>query len=94
MQKTFPNDSGDILVRQSPTKMGCGIVEMMHLYDKENKSGCVIGYWELRKSDDEHVAEFRSVHDRFAKTEYVFDIMEAVRYGQKLAELIIESEKS
>lgn len=85
IEKRWENEGGDILVRQTDN---CGIVEIMHLYS-ENKSGCVIGYWEVRDVDGEPMAEFSAVHDRFANTKYSFDIMEAVRWGEKLASLLV-----
>lgn len=94
MQKTFENDGGNILVRSTEKdKMGaCGKVEMLHLYSN-NKAGCVIGAWKVRDVDEQPFPEFYVVHDRLTSTKYSFDIMEALRYGQKLAELCVESEK-
>jgi hypothetical protein len=92
MQKTFKNDSGDIVVRESSNSLGCGIVEMMHLWH-DNESGCVIGFWETRDRDGEKIAEFKSLDERFPKTEYSFDVMEAVKYGQSLAELLLKSDR-
>ncbi len=91
MKKTFENEDGNILVRYSHNTGRCGIVEMLHLYDK-NESGCVIGAWKVRKIDGEDFPEFYAIHDRFTSTKYSFDIMEAVKYGQKLAEVCLESE--
>ncbi len=93
MEKTFKNESGNILVRYSPkTQVGrCGIVEMLHLFDN-NKTGCVIGAWVVRDVDGEPFPEFQVVHDRLTEIEYSFDIMDAIRYGQKLAEICVESE--
>lgn len=87
LEKTFENRGGNILVRFCPeAQVGkCGIVEMLHLYDK-NKSGCVIGAWVVREIDGEPFPVFQVVHNRLTNTEYSFDIMEALRYGQKLAE--------
>lgn len=92
MKKTFQNESGNILIRSSKDVKGaCGIVEMLHLHDK-NSSGCVIASWYVNKSDINPVARFESCDDRFPNTKYSFDIMEAVHYGQNLANLLLESE--
>jgi hypothetical protein len=87
LKKQFENLGGDILVRFCPdTQLGrCGIVEMMHLYDN-NKSGCVICAWKVREIDGEDFPEMYVIHDRLTRIEYSFDIMVALRYGQKLAE--------
>jgi hypothetical protein len=92
MKRTFKNEGGNIEVRYCPkTQFGaCGIVEMLHLFDN-NKSGCVIGYWKVRDVDGQSFPEFGVVHDRLTEIDYSFDIMEAIRYGQKLAEISILS---
>jgi hypothetical protein len=89
-EKTFENEGGNILVRFAPkNQVGrCGIVEMLHLFDK-NKSGCVICAWVVRKVDGEPTPEIQVVHNRLTSTQYSFDILEALKYGQKLAEDII-----
>ena len=93
MKKTFENEGGNILVRTTGGKVGaCGIVEMLHLYDK-NESGCVIGAWKVRNIDSTPFPEFYVVHDRLTETEYSFDILEAIRYGQKLAEIELQGDK-
>jgi hypothetical protein len=92
LQRTFVNDGGNILVRDARGKPGrCGIVEMLHLYDK-NKSGCVVAAWEVRDIDGTPFPELRVIHDRLTATKYSFDIMEALRYGQELAELLVNSD--
>jgi len=96
MKKTFRNSSGNILVRSSSGELGsCGIVELLHLWD-DNKSGCVIGAFVKRKADGVDIAEFHEVHDRLTSIEIDSDeiIMEAIRYGRKLAEVILISEES
>ena len=87
LEKTFENDSGNILVRYCPKEeVGkCGIVEMLHLFDK-NKSGCVICAWEVRDVDGQPFPEMKVIHDRLTSTKYSFDILEALKFGQKLAE--------
>ena len=62
---------------------------MIHMWD-ENKAGCVIACWRRSHEKNDDYVQFESIGDRFAKTKYSFDIIEAVRYGQKLAELLIE----
>lgn len=92
MEKKWKNESGDLVVR--PTA-NCGIVEILHLWDKESESGCAIGYWEKRQSDGTCIAEFKSVHDRIMTTNFDEDYMllEILKYGQRLADLIIDSDK-
>ena len=83
MQKTF----SDIIVRQSTPKSGCGIVEMIF-------SCCVICYWEVRQVDGGPFPELRVVHDRLVSVKGLWDqpLEAALRYGQKLADVIVESE--
>ena len=88
MEKRFKNTSGDILVRKS-SERGCGTVEMLHLF-QENKVGYVIGSWNVRKVDGEDFPEFTVVGKRFMEVSYSFDPLEALKFGQKLAELLIE----
>ena len=94
IRKTYKNDSGDILIKASNSKWGCGIVEMLHLWDKETRGGCVIAFWKKTKSDGEYIAELTSVGSRLMDIEYDsgFDLISALKYGQKLADLIIESD--
>ena len=89
MKKEYKCGDGIILVRQSDSKQGgCGIVEMLYLPD--GKSGCVIGQWGERRADNSRIAEFSSIHARFIEQDYnEFDIFEALRYGQKLSEIIL-----
>ncbi len=91
MEKTIKNYSGNILIRKT-TGNNSWIVEILHLWSK-NTFGCVIGYWETRDCDGEEIAEFKVLHDRVMKIEYDNDgiLIEAMRYGQKLADLIIKS---
>lgn len=90
MEKTFENIGGNILVRAAGEGRGsCGIVEMLHLWN-ENESGCVIGAWKVRDVDSTPFPEFYVVHDRLTSTTYSFDILEAIRFGQKMAELLVE----
>lgn len=88
IRKRFKNKSGDIEVRQTDN---CGIVEIMH-YWKENKSGCVIGYWSIRNCDGDKIAEFQSVQSRIIETEYDDPtiLLEALKFGQKLADILLE----
>ena len=94
MKKDLINGSGNIRVRHAEGVGRCGIVEMMHLDDK-NESGCVIGYWKIRKIDGHPFPEFQSVHDRIMKTEYDDPqiLLDALSFGQRLAELLIETEE-
>jgi len=88
LEKRFKNSSGDLLVRETQS---CGIVEIMHLYDN-NESGCVIGCWTVRKVDGEDMAEFASIHRRIAETKYDSSdiLLDAIKIGQKFADLIID----
>ena len=54
------------------------------------QNDCVIGYWEVRKVDGEDFPEFISVQDRFINLDCDFDIFKALRFGQKVAEILIE----
>ena len=84
MKKIFKNSSGNIEVRESTGIGACGIVNMF-------QNGCVIGYWKVNKVDGEDFPEFISFRDRFIETEYDFDIFKALNFGQKLAEILIET---
>lgn len=88
MEKRIKNQSGDLLIRKS---LFCGIVEIVHLWDKPNNSGCLLGYWEKRICDGDEVAEFRSVNSRIVNTEYdsADILLQALMWGQQLADLII-----
>lgn len=91
MEKRIKNSSGDLLIRETDN---CGIVEMLHLFN-ENKFGCVIGCWNVRKCDGEDIAEFSSIHNRIMNTDYDDNnkLLEALKYGQRLADLILLSNK-
>jgi len=93
MKKIFKNKSGDILVRYcSKDQIGrCGIVEMLHLHDKKRKAGCVIGYWEVN-IDEDPTAEFKVIDSRLTEVKYDFDIIKAIKYGQKIADKMINKE--
>ncbi len=95
MKKRFKNESGDIEVRKSAAQFGCGIVEMMHYWDK-NKSGCVIGYWDKLMTDGSPRAEFRSVDNRIATTKYDSGdiLLCALQIGQKMADLLVETDEA
>jgi hypothetical protein len=92
MEKRFKNESGEILVRHAIGAGRCGIVEMIHLYDK-NESGCVIGAWKVQEGEGEPFAEFRSINDRIMNTKYDDPgiLLSALKFGQKLADLLIET---
>ena len=93
LEKRFPNESGDILVKQS-NNSDPGIVEILHLWNN-NDSGGTIGYWETRECDGETIAEFLVHHNSFLEVEYDEDDlpMQVLKFGQKLADLIIELKK-
>ena len=91
--KRWKNFSGDILVKESDAS-GIGIVEILHLYNKKNDAGCVIGCWKTRKCDGEIIAEFQSIHDRIMEVDYSdVNLIEILKFGQKLADIIIEINK-
>lgn len=82
MKKIIHDESGDIIVTESG-KMGPGIVEVIH-------GGGVIVYWRVRDVDGQPQAEIEGVHDRLATTECSDEnIMQAIRLGQKLADLLV-----
>jgi len=83
MKKIFKNSSGNIVIQKSFT---FGIVEMRRNLKEEGLE--IIGYWDI---DDNNFPEFKSIKDRFITTEYDFDIFKALRFGQKLAEILIET---
>lgn len=89
MKKIFKNSSGNIII-ESANDNGIGIVEMSQI-DAETPglvAGSIIGFWEL---DDTNFPEFKSIKDRFITTKYDFDIFKALKFGQKLAEILIET---
>jgi len=88
MKKEWKNEGGNLVVRKSGKNSGCGVVELTHLYAET--SGCVIAYWEERSVDGEPFPELHSVHDRLNDYRMAI-LLEAIRYGQRLAELIVES---
>lgn len=88
-EKIFSNESGDIkVVMCEGTNRKHALVEMLHLWH-ENNSGGVICFW---VEDSEGVPEIQVVADRLTSTKYSFDILEALRYGQLLAEVILSSD--
>lgn len=92
MTKTFENEGGNIRVLECEgINRKSALVEMMYLYDN-NRAGCVICFWIPGK--DGMDPEIRVVADRLTSTKYSFDIMEALKYGQDLAELIAKSDKN
>jgi hypothetical protein len=84
MKKIFKNSSGNIVIQKSFT---FGIVEMRRNLKEEGLE--IIGYWDI---DDNNFPEFKSIKDRFITTEYDFDIFKALKFGQKIAEILIETE--
>lgn len=87
IHKIFENKGGNIKVYDSRDNVGsCGVVTML------NVKGYVIGAWKLSNIDGEDFPEFYVIHDRLTKEEFSFDIMEAIKYGQQLAELLIRSD--
>lgn len=88
LEKTFENKGGNILVRHATHNGRCGIVEMLYLYDN-NVSGCAICAWKVRKIEGNDFPEMYVIYDRLTTTEFYFDIMEALKFGQKLAEDIL-----
>lgn len=88
-ERRFPNAGKDLLVRASdPPPMGCGVVEMLYLYS-DNRSGCVIAYWE-RHLVGEPLAEVRSVHDRLMTTDVPPEtLLAALRWGESLAAALV-----
>ena len=89
LKKRWKNSSGDIEVRQTDN---CGIVEIMHYWDK-NKSGCVIACWRETEIDGKSTTQLESIYDRLMTTKYDNSdiLLEALIFGQKLAEILIET---
>lgn len=87
--KRWKHESGDIYVRIAKDQGRCGVVEIMHLTSGE--SGYVVGAYEVRKVDGEPYPEFKVVHDRLTNLPEDLPIMEILKYGQKLAEIAVES---
>ena len=83
MKKIFKNSSGNIIV-QSYSEEKEDIVRLIQLRKKEGE--ITLGYWENRASPC-----FVSLGDNFIKTKYDFDIFKALKFGQKLAEILIET---
>jgi hypothetical protein len=84
MKKIFKNSSGNIVVQERP-KDWCGLVEMRI---NNGKPDNMIGYWD---KNEEGYPEFTSIEDKFITTKYDFDIFKALKFGQKLAEILIET---
>lgn len=83
VEKIFQNDSGDVIVKTiDKNNYDIGVVQMV-------SNGCLICKWEVRKVDGEYFPEIKVVHDRLTKQEFSFNILEALRFGQKLAEDVI-----
>jgi hypothetical protein len=78
MKKIFKNSSGNIVVQKSDVN---GIVEMRRILKDDWE---LLGYWN-------DIPEFISHENRFITTKYDFDIFKALKFGQKLAEILIET---
>lgn len=93
MEKKWKNESGTILVRPCQ-QTDHYVVEMMHLW-KDNEAGCVVAFWEKRESDGSTIAEVRSVGARLMDTPYDAPeiLLKALKYGQKLADVMLESKE-
>lgn len=97
MKITIPNKSGDLEIRTTNSKFGsCGIVEILHLWDRERKAGCVIGCWNVKISDGQKEAVFESIGDRIATTKYDDGnvLLKVLQLGQRLADLVVLAEES
>ena len=84
MKKIFKNSSGNIVIIKTPDDC-YGIVEMRINTGKPDN---MIGYW---AENEEGYPVFTSVEDKFIKTKYDFDIFKALKFGQKLAEILTET---
>lgn len=82
MKKIFKNSSGNIEVRES-SENKYGNVELIQNLGIDIK---VLGYW-----IGGPIPHFISVDKNFIETKYDFDIFKALKFGQKLAEILIET---
>ena len=96
LEKTLENKSGNILIKVAEIEGaikedGMNIVEAIHLWDK-NKSGCVIGFWEIRRQDNvQWIAEFREVQNILTETKFDEGVLAKTFYwGRRIADTIID----
>lgn len=96
LERRIKNLSGDILIRPySPSEGaeyydGMPIIEALNLYDN-NKSGCAVVFWELRKCDDSWIIEAHEIHDRLTTTKYDEGVLEEMFYwGRKMSDIVID----
>ena len=82
MKKRFKNSSGDIVVQSYSEE----VPDIVRLVQLKNGQENTLGYWENKKSP-----HFISLEDNFIKTKYDFDIFKALKFGQKLAEILTET---
>jgi len=82
MKKIFKNSSGNIIIQSYSAE----VPDIVRLIQLKNGLENTLGYWENKKSP-----HFISLGDNFIKTKYDFDIFKALRFGQKLAEILIET---
>lgn len=84
-KKIFEDELGrSVYVRYTDHAGRCGIVEIMG-------DGYVIAAYALRTVDHEPMAELREIHDRLTKENIEPEtMMEALRYGRKIADLAVE----
>lgn len=95
-EKTIENSSGNILVRFCPHNEGkeyyegMPIVEALNLYD-DNKAGCAVVFWELRKCDGSWIIEAKEIHDRLTSTKFDEGVIEQMFYwGRKISDVFMD----
>ena len=96
LEQRIKNSSGDILIRPYPQSEGkeyydgMPIIEALNLYDN-NKCGCAIVFWELRKSDGRWIIEAREIGDRLTETKLDEGVMEQMFYfGRKFSKVFTD----
>jgi len=98
MEKKFWHEAGQLWVRGLTEKPNGkdNVVELIAL-EGDAQAGCVICFWKKRRIDGDgpYIAEIQVVHDRLTSEKFSDEvIMQALRWGQKLADLIVESSPS
>lgn len=96
LEKRIKNISGDILIRPYSFNEGkeyydgMPIIEALNLYDN-NKAGCAVVFWELRKCDSSWIIEAHEIDDRLTSIKYDEGVLEEMFYwGRKMSDIIID----
>lgn len=90
MKKTFDDETHRLRVQIASH----GEVELLHLHNPEKVAGHVICFWKVRDVDEQSFPEIQVVHDRLTASEVSDELLlRALRWGQKYAELLIDTDK-